>query len=88
MKFDIVKFIDDACQDYLQGHHTKEFTLLEIKLALEENSWPMLCDGKEVADVSETGGTIETNDHVWTIHPDWCIEDKTEAEDNETYTDR
>ena len=73
MKFDIVKFIDDACQDYLQGRHTKAFTLLEIKLALEENSWPMLCDGKEMID-----NTIEANDQTWAIHPDWCIEDKTE----------
>lgn len=81
MKFDIVKFIDDACQDYLQGHHTKAFTLREIKFALDENSWPMLCDGKEVIGVSETGGTIETNDQVWTIHPDWCIENKTEDEE-------
>lgn len=81
MKFDIVKFIDDTCQDYLQGRNTKAFTLLEIKLALEENSWPMLCDGKKVIDVSETGGTIEANDTTWTIHPDWCIEDKTEDEE-------
>lgn len=76
MKFDIVKFIDDACQDYLQGHHTKAFTLFEIKSALEENSWPMLCDGKEMID-----GTVEANDQAWNIHPDWCIEDKTEDED-------
>ena len=76
MKFDIVKFIDDACQDYLQGRNTKAFTLLEIKLALEENSWPMLCDGKEMID-----GTIEANDTTWNIHPDWCIEDKTEDEE-------
>ena len=76
MKFDIVKYIDDVCQDYLQGRHTKEFTLLEIKLALEENSWPMLCDGKEMID-----GTIEANDQTWAIHRDWCIEDKTEDEE-------
>lgn len=76
MKFDIVKFIDDACQDYLQGRNTKAFTLLEIKLTLEENSWPMLCDGKEMID-----GTIEANDTTWNIHPDWCIEDKTEDEE-------
>lgn len=76
MKFDIVKFIDDACQDYLQGRHTKAFTLFEIKSALEENSWPMLCDGKEMID-----GTVEANDQVWDIHPDWCIEDKTEDEE-------
>lgn len=81
MKFDIVKFIDDACQDYLQGRNTKAFTLLEIKFALEENSWQMLCDGKEVIDVSETGGTVEANDTTWIIHPDWCIEDKMEDED-------
>lgn len=82
MKFDIVKFIDDACQDYLQGYHTKAFTLLEIKSALEENSRPMLCDGKEMID-----GTVEADDQAWTIHSDWCIEDKTEGEENETYTD-
>lgn len=76
MKFDIVKFIDDACQDYLQGRNTKAFTLLEIKLALEENSWPMLCDGKEVVD-----SVVEANDRVWLIHSDWCIENKTEDED-------
>ena len=76
MKFDIVKFIDDACQDYLQGRHTKAFTLFEIKSALEENSWPMLCDGKEMID-----GTVEANDQAWNIHSDWCIEDKTEDED-------
>lgn len=76
MKFDIVKFIDDACQDYLQGRHTKAFTLREIKFALEENSWSMLCDGKEVVN-----GVVEANDLVWFIHSDWCIEDKTEDED-------
>lgn len=76
MKFDIVKFIDDACQDYLQGRHTKAFTLFEIKSALEENSWQMLCDDKEMID-----GTVEADGHAWTIHPDWCIEDKTEDED-------
>ena len=81
MKFDIVKFIDDACQDYLQGWRTKESVLNDIKSALEENSWPMLCDGKEVVDISETGGTVEANDQGWSIHPDWCIEDKTEGEE-------
>lgn len=81
MKFDIVKFIDDACQDYLQGRHTKAFTLLEIKSALEENSWPMLCDGKEVAIGFANVGTVEANNTTWDIHPDWCIEDKTEDED-------
>lgn len=60
MKFDIVKYIDDACQDYLQGHHTKAFTLFEIKLALEENYWPMLCDGKEMID-----NAIEANGQTW-----------------------
>lgn len=76
MKFDIVKFIDDACQDYLQGRYTKAFTLFEIKLALEENSWPMLCDGKEMID-----GTVEANDQAYGIHPDWCIEDKKDDEE-------
>lgn len=81
MKFDIVKFIDDICQDYLQGWRTKESVLNDIKSALEENSWPMLCDGKEVVDISETDGTVEANDQEWSIHPDWCIEDKTEGEE-------
>lgn len=76
MKFDIVKFIDDICQYYLQDNYTKAFTLLEIKSALEENSWPMLCDGKEMID-----DTVEANGTTWDIHPDWCIEDKTEDED-------
>lgn len=76
MKFDIVKFIDDICQDYLQGRHTKAFTLFDIKFALEENSWPMLCDGKEMID-----NAIEANDQTWVIHPDWCIKDKTEDEE-------
>ena len=76
MKFDIVKFIDDACQDYLKGKRTKAFTLLEIKSVLKENSWPMLCDGKEVIN-----DVVEANDQVWLIHSDWCIEDKTEDED-------
>lgn len=75
MKFDIVKFIDDICQDYLQGRHTKAFTLFEIKSALED-SWPMLCDGKEMID-----GTVEANGQAWSIHPDWCIEDKTGDEE-------
>ena len=81
MKFDIVKFIDGICQDYLQGRRTKALTLLEIKLALKENFWPMLCDGKEVIDVNEAGGTVEANNTTWDIHPDWCIEDKTEDEE-------
>lgn len=82
MKFDIVKFIDDACQGYLQGRSTKALALLEIKLALKENYWPMLCDGKEVVDCDGiSNGTIETGDQAWIIHRDWCIEDKTEDEE-------
>lgn len=76
MKFDIVKYIDDVCQSYFRGGCTKAYALNVIDLALEENSWPMLCDGKEMI-----GSTIEINDQAWTIHPNWCIEDKTE--DNE-----
>lgn len=81
MKFDIVKYIDDVCQGYFRGRCTKACALNVIDLALDENSLQRLCDGKEVADVSETGGTIETNDTTWNIHPEWCIEDKTEDED-------
>ena len=81
MKFDIVKYIDDVCQSYFRGGCTKAYALNVIDLALDENSLQRLCDGKEVADVSETGGTIEINDQAWTIHPNWCIEDKTEDED-------
>lgn len=76
MKFDIVKFIDDICQDYLKGKCTKASTLREIKAVLYDNSWPMLCDGKEMID-----GTVEANDQAWLIHSDWCIEDKTEDEE-------
>lgn len=82
MKFDIVKFIDDACQYYLQGNHTKAFTLCEIKSALEENSWPMLCDGKEVVGYDGiSSGTIKADGQVWAIHRDWCIKDKTEDDE-------
>ena len=81
MKFDIVKYIDDVCQSYFRGRCTKAYALNVIDLALDENSLQRLCDGKEVADVSETGGTIEINDQAWTIHPNWCIEDKMEDED-------
>ena len=81
MKFDIVKYIDDVCQSYFRGRCTKAYALNVIDLALDENSLQRLCDGKEVADVSETGGTIETNDQAWTIHRNWCIEDKTEDEE-------
>ena len=81
MKFDIVKYIDDVCQSYFRGRCTKAYALGVIDLALDENSLQRLCDGKEVADVSETGGTIETNDQAWFVRPNWCIEDKTEDED-------
>lgn len=76
MKFDIVKYIDDVCQGYFRGRCTKAYALNVIDLALDENSWSMLCDGKEMID-----GTVEANDQAWDIHPDWCIEDKTEDED-------
>ena len=39
MKFDIVKYINDVCEDYLQGRHTKAYTLSAIDLALGEGSW-------------------------------------------------
>ena len=83
MKFDIVKYINDVCQSYLQGYHTKAYVLSVIDLALDEDSWQRLCDGKEVVN-----DVAEANNQVWLIHSDQCIEDKTEAEDNETYTDR
>ena len=46
MKFDIVKFIDNTCQDYLQGCRTKKSVLNAIKLALKKNSWQN-CNGYE-----------------------------------------
>lgn len=76
MKFDIVKFIDYICQDYLKGKCTKASTLREIRIALYDNSWQNWCDGKEVVN-----GVVEANDQVWLISSDWCIEDKTEDED-------
>ena len=76
MKFDIVKYINDVCQSYLQGCHTKAYVLSTIDLALDEDSWQRVCDGKEVVN-----GVAEANDQVWLIHSDWCIEDKTEDED-------
>lgn len=82
MKFDIVKFIDDICQDYLKGERTKAGALSEIKAVLYDNSWQNWCDGKEVVN-----GVVEANDQAWLMHSDWCIEDKTEDETNETYTD-
>lgn len=71
MKFDIVKFIDDICQDYLKGKRTKAGALSEIKEVLYNNSWQNWCDGKEVVN-----GVVEANDQVWLISSDWCIEDK------------
>lgn len=38
MKFDIVKYIDDVCQSYLQGYHTKAYVLSVIDLTLAEDS--------------------------------------------------
>lgn len=76
MKFDIVKFIDDICQDYLNGKCTKASALREIRVVLYDNSWQNWCDGKEVVN-----GVVEANDQVWLISSDWCVEDKTEDED-------
>ena len=73
MKFDIVKYIADTCNDYLEGRHTKAYTLSTIDLALEEDSWQNLCDDKEVID-----NIVEANAQKWSVHPDWCIKDKTE----------
>lgn len=89
MKFDIVKYINDVCQSYLEGCHTKAYVLSVIDSALDEDSWQRLCDGKEVVgddadsndDVKVTGGIVESYDKTWFVHPDWCIEDKTEDED-------
>lgn len=86
MKFDIVKYINDVCQSYLQGCHTKAYVLSVIDLALAEDSWQRLCDGKEVVsddadDVKVTGGIVKSYDQTWFVHPDWCIEDKMEDED-------
>lgn len=86
MKFDIVKYIDDVCQSYLQGRHTKAYVLSVIDLALDEDSWQRLCDDKEVTnddvdnadDIRATGGIVKSYDKTWFVHPDWCIEDKTE----------
>lgn len=86
MKFDIVKYINDVCQSYLQGYHTKAYVLSVIDLTLAEDSWQRLCDGEEVVsddadDVKVTGGIVKSYDQTWFVHPDWCIEDKTEDED-------
>lgn len=80
MKFDIVKYISDVCEDYLKGRHTKAYTLSAIDLALDENSWQRLCDGEEVIsddadDVKVTGGIVKADNKTWRMCPDWCIED-------------
>lgn len=88
MKFDIVKYIDDICQSYLQGYHTKAYVLSVIDLTLAEDSWQRLCDGKEVTsddpnsdgDIKVTGGTVKSYDETWFVHPDWCIEDSKDDE--------
>lgn len=89
MKFDIVKYISDVCEDYLQGRTTKAYTLSAIDLALDENSWQHLCDGKEVVsdgtgyfdDIKVNGGIVKAGKKTWRVHYDWCIEDKTEDKD-------
>ena len=73
MKFDIIKFIDDTCQDYLQDRHTKAYTLDSIAMALEQGSWQRDCDGKEVVN-----DAVEADTGTYWVHKDWCIEDKTE----------
>lgn len=86
MKFDIVKYIDDICQSYLQGYHTKAYVLSVIDLTLDENSWQRECDGKEVVsdgadstnDIKVTGGIIKSYDNTWRVPSDWCIEDSEE----------
>ena len=88
MKFDSVKYINDVCQSYLQGYHTKAYVLSTIELALAEDSWQRVCDGKEVTnddvnntdDIKVTGGIVKSYDQTWFVHPDWCIED---SEDDE-----
>lgn len=85
MKFDIVKYISDVCEDYLQGRHTKAYTLSAIDLALDENSWQRLCDGEEVIsddadDVKVTGGIVKADNKTWRVHSDWCVEDSEDAE--------
>lgn len=88
MKFDIVKYIDDVCQSYLLGRHTKAYVLSVIDLTLAEDSWQRLCDGKEVVsddadnvdDIKINGGIIKSYDNTWRVPSDWCIED---SEDDE-----
>lgn len=75
MKFDIVKYIADNCNDYLEGRHTKAFTLNIIAMALEENSWQHACDGREVID-----DFVEADTGKYWAHEDWCIEDETEEQ--------
>lgn len=86
MKFDIVKYISDVCEDYLQGRTTKAYTLSAIDLAIDENSWQHLCDGKEVVsdgtgyfdDIKVNGGIVKTKNNTWRVHSDWCVEDNKE----------
>lgn len=88
MKFDIVKYINNVCEDYLQGRHTKAYTLSAIDLALDENSWQRLCDGEEVVsdhsgyfdDIKVNGGLVKAGKKTWRVHSDWCVED---SEDDE-----
>lgn len=73
MKFDIVAYIADQCNNYLQGCHTKAFTLDAIVMALEKNSWQRDCDGKEVVD-----DFVEADTGRYWAHEDWCVRDETE----------
>lgn len=88
MKFDIVKYISNVCEDYLQGRHTKAYTLSAIDVALDEDSWQRLCDGNEVVsddadsidDIKVNGGLVKADNKTWRVHSDWCVEDSEDAE--------
>lgn len=88
MKFDIVKYISDVCEDYLQGRTTKAYALSAIDIALDENSWQRVCDGEEVIsdtsgyfdDIKVNGGLVKADNKTWRVHSDWCIEDSEDAE--------
>ena len=69
MKFDILKYINDRCESYLQDDRIKAFVLSDIRMALDDRSWQNLCDGHEAVD-----DIVEADDQKWYVHPDWCIE--------------
>lgn len=73
MKFDIVKYISDVCEDYLQGRTTKAYTLDSIAMALEQDSWQRDCDGKKVVN-----DAVEADTGTYWAHKDWCVEDNKE----------